>query len=229
MKPLLMTEDDVQTPSPNTLDLNPLSSQQIAPSTQDSAQDSAITSRNRDGTPHLSSTLTSDSSTTTRNKMSQSPKVGDVTHNTTTSNDVSDDVVVSPTSSKHSELSPSTTPAVASLREEGNVYLRIAQVLLVIVVVIALLYVVYWIIQNVYKIDLWNICTQWWTGQQPRPLTLVDTPHHNDTVSFDVPTLSSSAPHADGVRGGMNSGHDMKKTLSDQSVSTLLDLMTTFK
>ena len=105
--------------------------------------------------------------------------------------------------------------------------------LLVIVVIVAMLYVVYWVLQNVYKINIlekgkellgMNGSSQGSTTVSQSVLQPQETP--------DVPqylTRVSPAPHADGAYNTTNGGVQMKNTLTDKSVSALLDLMANIK
>lgn len=207
-----------------------------------------------------------------------------VQSNTTTNNTVAKDTM------------QFTQASASSITEPPkNVFLNVARVLMVIVVLLSVLYLVYWVLQNIYGIDLWEslkeVCgwsslskqfatplSEWNSKQNtshvsnapttnntnntielsdtPQQHTMTDLPntnHHNlpanqnvsasiiepikNMFGMDSNTVPSQAqaPHADGrfhspYSGPLTKeGTEMKKTLSDKTVSTLLDMMAQIK
>lgn len=178
------------------------------------------------------------------------------------------------------------TEVVPSSTESPNhVFLNVARVLIVVVLLLSIVYMIYWVLQNIYGIDIWesvkDVCG--WTSlskQFSTPLSewntfanttthVADTSTHNAMelsttplsnvahgalpasqnvsasiiepiknmfgVDSNAGLAQTQAPHADGVflpqRSGplTKEGSDMKKVLSDKTVSTLLDMMAQIK
>jgi hypothetical protein len=240
MKPLLMTHDDVQVPSSYQIDLGTntaatnLSPTPSQPTRQRRRRPTTTGAQNQDGTPHVAPPPRP-SSTDTHSANAEEAEEADDTVAGRADNHP-------PTLAVAASTRTTTQPAGVG-SQEGSVYLNIAKVLLVLVVVIALLYVVYWVVHNVYKIDLVETVAEYVGLQPPTTGNVVGgnapPPPPPDSMRSSSSTQvmpepeplhyysndNTTAPHADGAYQASAHGAQMKSTLSDKSVSALLDLM----
>ena len=226
MKPLLMTQDDVQVPSSHLIDVDHPSTTQKTRSNSKTHKDTSKI-KNLDGTPHLNHKPNQKS--TSKQDTDDSSHVSNETKQQQHSIE----------QNHHPDNTPATQTAVLTdaqqspLQEEGSIYINIAKVLLVLVVILALFYVAYWVLQNVYKIDIVEQGKQWLgmkaSSQVFSPSNtsspIVETTDMSSLPLFSTPSSNHVAPHADGVHNMSTQGSHMKNALSDKSVSTLLDLM----
>lgn len=223
-----MKQDDVQIPSSNLIDLDNTYSQ-----THNSSPTNNPRNKNLDGTPHVSNRSSNESSTS--NVLTNIDTKSNTKNNGEDESSLQSD---KPDTTKKITPLPLSNLSSNVLHEEGNVYLNLAKVLLVIVVIVAMLYVVYWVLQNVYKIDLLQKGKEWVgmdifsstpTGQSLYENTSPPTPPSHDVDMLQYNTNVSPAPHADGTYNTSSQGVQMKKKLSDKSISALLDLMANIK
>lgn len=233
MKPLLMTQDDVQVPSSQLIDVDHPSTTKKTLSNSKTHKDTSKI-KNVDGTPHLN--YKSNQKSTSKQDTDASTHASTHVSNETKKNKQQQHSIEQ---NHHPDNTPATQTVVLTdaqqspLQEEGSIYINIAKVLLVLVVILALFYVAYWVLQNVYKIDIVEQGKQWLGMKASSPVfspsntssPIVETTDMSSLPLFSTPSSNHVAPHADGVHNMSTQGSHMKNALSDKSVSTLLDLM----
>lgn len=114
----------------------------------------------------------------------------------------------------HSKLTATDqTTAPHAEVDEPNYYMRVARVLLGILILLVFGYIVYWVLLNVFGIDLWTVlCEKLWGKSN----VYTTTDHSVIPVTQETAHVSVE-------------GQQQKQALTDKTAVTLLDMMTAIR